>query len=67
MKVKLYIQELDLILVINDGDMGSNVLAKRRGITSLFVTNQFKPKLMEISIIFLSIISFCSKTNCKSI
>ena len=28
-------------LVINDGDMGSNVLAKNRGITSLFVTNQY--------------------------
>ena len=32
-------------LVINDGDMGSNVLAKNRGIPSLFVTNQFRPRL----------------------
>ena len=32
-------------LVINDGDMGSNILAKNRGIPSLFITNQFKPKL----------------------
>ena len=31
-------------VVINDGDMGSNVLAKKRGIPSLFVTNQYMPK-----------------------
>ncbi len=34
-------------LVINDGDMGSNVLAKSRNIPSLFVTNQFRPKLWK--------------------
>jgi len=34
-------------IVINDGDMGSNVLAKNRGITSLFITNQFLPKLWK--------------------
>jgi len=34
-------------LVINDGDMGSNVLAKKRGIPSLFVTNQYMPKLWK--------------------
>ena len=32
-------------LAINDGDMGSNILAKNRGIPSLFITNQFRPKL----------------------
>ena len=32
-------------LVINDGDMGSNILAKNRNVPSLFVTNQFRPKL----------------------
>ena len=32
-------------LVINDGDMGSNILAKNRNIPSLFITNQFRPKL----------------------
>ncbi len=32
-------------LVISDGDMGTNVLAKNRAIPSLFVTNQFRPKL----------------------
>jgi len=34
-------------LVINDGDMGSNVLAKNRGIPCLFVTNQYMPKLWK--------------------
>ena len=34
-------------IVINDGDMGSNVLAKKRGIPSLFVTNQYMPKLWK--------------------
>jgi len=34
-------------LVINDGDMGSNVLAKNRGIPSLFVTNQYMPRLWK--------------------
>ena len=34
-------------VVINDGDMGSNVLAKNRGIPSLFVTNQYMPKLWK--------------------
>ena len=34
-------------VVINDGDMGSNVLAKNRGIPSIFVTNQYMPKLWK--------------------
>ena len=34
-------------LVINDGDMGSNILANNRNIPSLFVTNQFMPKLYK--------------------
>ncbi|MCV0393258.1 MAG: glycosyltransferase [Nitrosopumilus sp.] len=41
---KLYNKE-KFDLVINDGDMGSNILAKNRNIPSLFITNQFKPKL----------------------
>lgn len=32
-------------LTINDGDVGSNVIAKRRDVKAVFVTNQFKPKL----------------------
>ena len=45
-------------LVINDGDMGSNVLANNRDITSIFVTNQFKPKLWKSR--------FYCKANIKS-
>ena len=41
---KLYNKE-KFDLVINDGDMGSNILAKNRNVPSLFVTNQFRPKL----------------------
>lgn len=43
---KLYNKE-KFDLVINDGDMGSNILAKNRNIPSLFITNQFKPKLYK--------------------
>ncbi len=32
-------------LVINDGDVGSNILARNRNIPCLFITNQFRPKL----------------------
>ena len=41
---KLYDNE-KFDLVINDGDMGSNILARNRNVPSLFVTNQFRPKL----------------------
>ena len=43
---KLYDKE-KFDLVINDGDMGSNILAKNRKIPSLFITNQFRPKLYK--------------------
>lgn len=43
---KLYNKE-KFDLVINDGDMGSNILAKNRNIPSLFITNQFRPKLYD--------------------
>lgn len=32
-------------LVVNDGDVGSNILARNRDIPCLFVTNQFRPRL----------------------
>lgn len=32
-------------LVINDGDVGSNVIAQKRNVKSVFVTNQFRPRL----------------------
>jgi hypothetical protein len=53
-------------LVINDGDMGSNVLAERRGITSLFVTNQFKPKLWKSRLYFKPALEFVAKQISKA-
>lgn len=41
---KLYDKE-KFDLVINDGDVGSNIIADKRGVKSVFVTNQFKPRL----------------------
>ncbi len=57
---KLYDKE-KFDLVINDGDMGSNVLAKNRGITSLFVTNQFFPKLWKSRFYFYPSLVFVAK------
>lgn len=48
-------------LVINDGDMGSNIIAKSRGIPSLFITNQFRPKLYKSRSYFYPAIVFVSK------
>ena len=53
-------------LVINDGDMGSNVLAKNRNITSVFVTNQFKPKLWKSRFYFKPALSFIAKQISKA-
>jgi len=53
-------------LVINDGDMGSNVLAKNRGITSLFVTNQYLPKLWKSRSYFYPGVYFVSKQIAKA-
>ena len=48
-------------IVINDGDMGSNVLAKNRGIPSLFVTNQYMPKLWKSRSYFYPALYFVAK------
>jgi len=53
-------------VVINDGDMGSNVLAKKRGIPSLFVTNQFMPKLWKSRSYFYPGLYFISKQIAKA-
>ncbi len=53
-------------LVINDGDMGSNVLAKNRGITSLFITNQFLPKLWKSRFYFYPSLVFVAKQIAKA-
>ena len=62
---KLYDKE-KFDLVINDGDMGSNVLAKNRGITSLFVTNQFLPKLWKSRFYFYPSLVFVAKQIAKA-
>jgi hypothetical protein len=64
-EAKLY-NKIGFDLVINDGDMGSNVLAKRRNITSLFVTNQFKPKLWKSRLYFKPALEFVAKQITKA-
>jgi len=46
--------------------MGSNVLAKNRGITSLFVTNQYLPKLWKSRSYFYPGVYFVSKQIAKA-
>ncbi|HYL66445.1 MAG TPA: glycosyltransferase [Nitrosopumilaceae archaeon] len=59
-EAKLYdVQKFDL--VINDGDVGSNVLADKRGINCIFVTNQFKPKLWKSHSYFYPSVVYISK------
>ncbi len=43
---KLYDKE-KFDLVINDGDVGSNIIAEKRKVKSIFVTNQFRPRLCK--------------------
>lgn len=62
---KLYDNE-KFDLVINDGDVGSNVIAERRGITCLFVTNQFMPKLWKTRFYFYPSIAFVAKQIAKA-
>ena len=53
-------------VVINDGDVGSNVIAERRGVTSLFVTNQFMPKLWKTRLYFYPSLVFVAKQISKA-
>ena len=53
-------------LVINDGDMGSNILARNRDIPSLFVTNQFMPKLWKTRFFFYPTLIFVAKQIAKA-
>ena len=53
-------------LVINDGDMGSNILARNRSIPSLFITNQFKPKLYKSRSYFYPSLIFVAKQIAKA-
>ena len=59
-EAKLYdAQKFDI--VVNDGDVGSNVLAEKRGINCVFVTNQFKPKLWKSHSYFYPSLVYISK------
>jgi len=53
-------------LVINDGDMGPNILAKNRNINSIFVTNQFMPKLWKSRLYFYPGLVFVAKQIAKA-
>ena len=62
---KLYNEE-KFDLVINDGDMGSNVLANNRDIPSLFITNQFMPRLWKSRSYFYPSLIFIAKQIAKA-
>jgi len=62
---KLYDKE-KFDLVINDGDMGSNVLAYNRDIPSLFITNQFIPRLWKTRFYFYPSLVFIAKQIAKA-
>lgn len=62
---KLYNEE-KFDLVINDGDMGSNVLANNRDIPSIFITNQFMPKLWKTRSYFYPSLIFIAKQIAKA-
>ncbi|HET6516915.1 MAG TPA: glycosyltransferase [Nitrosopumilaceae archaeon] len=53
-------------LAINDGDMGANVLADRRGVPSIFITNQFMPKLWKSKFYFYPSLVFVAKQIAKA-
>lgn len=64
-EAKLYdTQKFDI--VINDGDVGSNVLAEKRGINCVFVTNQFRPKLWKSHSYFYPSVVYISKQIAKA-
>ncbi len=53
-------------LVINDGDMGPNILAKNRNIPSIFITNQFRPRLWKSRFYFYPGVLFVAKQIAKA-
>jgi len=53
-------------LVINDGDMGPNILARNRGIKSIFVTNQFKPRFWKSHFFFYPGMLYIAKQIAKA-
>jgi len=53
-------------LVINDGDMGPNILAKNRNVNSIFITNQFMPRLWKSRLYFYPGVVFVAKQIAKA-
>src|SRR5207245_2590669 len=53
-------------LVINDGDVGSNVIAERRNVKSLFITNQFRPRLWASRFFLYPGLVYISKNIAKA-
>lgn len=48
-------------IVINDGDIGSNVIAEHTNTPSIFVTNQFRPRLWKSHFYFYPPLLYVSK------
>jgi hypothetical protein len=53
-------------LAISDGDMGPNILAKNRNVSSIFVTNQFMPKLWKSRFYFYPGVIFVARQIAKA-
>ena len=62
---KLYDKE-KFDIVINDGDIGSNILARKRKVQSIFITNQFMPKLWKSHFYFYPAARYISKQISKA-
>ena len=53
-------------LVVNDGDVGSNILASNRDIPCLFVTNQFRPRLYRTRSYLYPAVAFIARQIAKA-
>ncbi len=53
-------------LVINDGDVGSNIIAQKRDVKSIFVTNQFRPRLWASKAFLYPGLMYISKNIAKA-
>lgn len=53
-------------LVVNDGDVGSNIIAEKRNVKSIFITNQFRPKLWVSRSFFYPAVMYISKKIAKA-
>ena len=62
---KIY-DEQGFDLVVNDGDVGSNILARNREIPCIFVTNQFRPRLYRSRSYLYPALVFISRQIAKA-